>query len=432
MSLFKFEVTDMDELDTLSYELVNAALIPRASVIDNATHTFNKMDTEQQIGVGSKCPNLDVEMSWFELFELLSTDDASKLSLDIQLTSVGYENLHLLEKIASIEEANCFYRIEIVVKITDGLFTSKIPFNLNIHHTIHQKSASNQQQVLSHPLLQTLEIESLKPEAGVLLNLNKALANYIDMKALSDENNSMLNLASFQLLNYEFLFNVDAESNLAILPINNNISNSRSSYELFIKIKPKSSTLVERGQLPVFARVIVKFTFIISRPEFVYPFEIKHTREVNAQHDQYYLNKTFLLNKLLESTDPASSPFMRIGAVGSNDYDNKTFRVDFSIASCSIRNLFRIHELTGQLYMNPTFDKSSFLAAEDGDRVVDLRVKVENLIIDESKSIEKFQSVSFLNIRFTLVNRIDMPVNRDVYFKQTFFTFRIYESMGKI
>jgi hypothetical protein len=418
MSLFKFTVSDLDELDTLSYELVNVALIPRSNVIDNATHTFANTNNEYR---SSKCPNLNAEINWFELFELSA--DSSKLDLCIQLTSVGYENLHLLEKIASTDEANCFYRIEVVVKITDGLFTSKIPFNLNIHHMI-KKSLNEKSKI---PLLQTLVIDSLKPEAGVLLNLDKALVNFIGIKTSSNDN-SILNLVSFQLINYENFFEIDAASNLVLLT--SNLSDSRSNYELIIKLKPRSS-VTRNDRVPQIARIVFKFTFLIPRPEFVFPFEIKHTKEVHSQFDQYYLNKTYLLNKLLESTDPVTSPFMQIGAVNNGDYDNHTFRMDFSIASCSVRNLFRIHELTGQLYMNPTFDQNSF-SAKDGDKIVDLRVKVENLIIDESKTVEKFQSVSFLNMRFTLVNRIDIPLDREVYFKQTYFVFRIYESVGKI
>jgi hypothetical protein len=413
MTLFRFSVADLDLMDGLRYELATVRLVP--VITDNSSHTFIS---------NSQCPSLSPELDWFAPFELAedTTIKPGQLNLGIQLRPVGYENLRLLKNMQSqndgneTNEINCLYRIELVVKITDGLFTIKLPLELNVHYGPN----SGHTTLTQPPLLQTLEIDSLTPEPGHLLNLDLALVDFIGSQKAELSTQSIP--TSFQLLNHEDLFAVDNE--LTSLRLRTaNLTKTNSDYELYFRL---NSSLIS-GEI---VRVLIKFKLIVARPEFIYPFEIKHTREVLPGFDQFHLNKTYLLGDLLESTE---RPFMRIGAITpGHQHDNTTFRLGFSIASCSIRGLFRVNEFNGQLSLNPAFDKNSLITENTNEDtlIVDVRVKVENVIVAEQLITDKFESVSMLSIRFTLLNRIDgSPIDRDVYFKQTFFVFRIIESI---
>lgn len=149
-----------------------------------------------------------------------------------------------------------------------------------------------------------------------------------------------------------------------------------------------------------------------ARPEFVFPFEIKYSRQMRPEHDEYQLNKTYLLTRLLESN--SNSYFMRLEA---RSQANQT--VIYSISSSAITNLFAISQ-SGGIYINPDFDKASIDTSRNNIMSVEAVVtaQIDNVV----------NSTSSLNIKFTLVNRVNLAASRDLYFKQTFYKFEVYES----
>ena len=412
MSLFEFSMFDLDDEfsnQVFTYELASVS----PNLIENSTHTFNRFALNSDT-----CPSLGhlVTLDWFKLFRLRQQQNSTAHHrLCIELTDLGFENLKLF--LNNFNE-QCSYRFALTSRIYDGLFATNTSFYLNI---ILNDMTKQPAFAPNTPTLHTLDVHSFDAErTSALLNVETLLSSYLSAKRAD----FVPNMVSFHLLNHRDTFEIDSLSYLWRLENATGSGNSsfrRHTYEIFIQLSGSRSTSY---QLSERMRILIRFVYIIPRPYFLYPFEAKHTREIQAKFDQFYLNKTYALVELLKSND--SNAFMRVQA-SNDELSNDTFRLVYSIAACSLPSLFSVDRESGNLYMTPGFNINT-LPKQD-QVVTELMLRVENEIVDPMKKNDAFRSVSMLKIQFTLIARHSL--DRCVYFKQTFYHFNIYESISE-
>lgn len=196
MTLFRFTAVDADEPDELSFELVLASLSDR-SVLD-----------------------------WFELFE----------SRGIRLSELGYD---------SVTKMTYAGDIELVVQVSDGLFSNRHTFWLKINHLDNKSIRSNPLA----PIVLNLDIDENVVDAQCLsVSLQQTLSEYLNEAGQS--------VSEFELANYEAEFRVDTSGALWLRANASLDREQRDVYELLIRTRVLFSRHVEH--VPSQFRVLVR------------------------------------------------------------------------------------------------------------------------------------------------------------------------------
>lgn len=259
MSLFKFTALDLDG-NELSFRIVEAKF-----------RNFSVLD-------------------WFILFNTSGQHG-------IKLNEIGYEQITKLSHRG---------QIELVVETTDGLFSNRATFLIQINHIDSLSIRSNPVA----PIIINLELnENTDAELCMIPSLQQTLNEYLNIQTDS-------NVFEFELINYESEFRVDS---MGSLWLRSSLDRElQDNYELFIKTKVVWLNHAEN--IPNQFRVLVKVTDTNDNwPKFI---------------GTEYLDRTLLWTDFVQSS--RLRPIFSIKASDADFNDRTTYHLDDSSTKLKI------------------------------------------------------------------------------------------------
>ena len=387
LSLFEFEIEDLDaDLTEISYKVVHVA-------------------------TKNECAYAKFGADSFQLYPL---GNELKNQVGLQLSDWGYDNL---VKLVDQHDQDCMLNIEIVCQASDGLFSNRISFELNLKLGSHDTSLLSIRDSPVVPILHTIEFDENTRVAKDtrLANISQTLVNYLHANLnhtvqSEDENHGYLSneqLIRFKLRNHQDLFRINSTENA--LYVRRNATFDRE-LELFVDValeENESSILKEKHLIPARFRILVKIRDINDNaPVFYFPAELKLSRNT--------YNHTYKWEDFLSSN--ASHPLCHFKAFDLDSGVNS--QIIYEITGSSVDDIFEINARSGQLYSNQRMNQINSL--------VFWRQRHNDLIVTLNITARDPQLSASVSVRLHFVWSVSPE---SVYFEPSFFAFSIPESI---
>ena len=430
MHLFKFSVEDADgDLNAFSYKLIHTA----SRINHHGIHGHHNRHANNESSFGQTECNAYLDAITFNVdsFGLFTLDDEPKAAY-LKLSDTGYENLVELAKNHPAHH-KCVLEIELLCEVSDGLFSNRIRLGFNIHLSAASSLLAIKSSLIA-PIFHTLELDESVERAQNerLANLGQLVLNHLSSKLVYDEiyDEVLDKLVQFRLVNYKDLFWINKTSNDLCLRKAAKLDRElRDTYELFIDTNVNDSSgseslnevasLIARSKhsIPSRIRVLAKLNDVNdNRPQFYHPVEARMSK-IAAQHepDLFSYNRTLTWADLLSSNE--ADPVLSVEASDADSGANA--QISYSISS----DLLEISSKTGRIYLKPSVDADAFWSKHKASRANDLVVSFD--VTASDSGTPKLESILRIRLHFIEANN----KSAGVYFKRTFYHFRIPESI---